>query len=289
MSLGSNKKLSPELFGVTLEEMVAMGEVLELKDSLNDLDGLALQYPGFVKISKNNTLLLGSEDYWMHRARNFGFTINRSGIERITASDGILDAVELDVQVWLSAPMIESAEELVSQHIEQLMQEPDARFSVDVEILSRDNNLPRRYYKARKRKIKPSDNGLFVADRGLGLWAFVLVDSGKVVKVKNFENDAYSSALAEARHLMYALDSVEGFKNEFVSRTTQTSGGLIRQIGIFSPPVPWVDRYLNACSVKHEELGAIRGTLKTYNLHADNVEKCKELFEKYMFISEGVL
>ena len=287
--LSSDQRLSPSLIGEVIETMIATGEIVEIRNQQQYLDGLALQYSGYVAISPSKKLLLGSESFWLSEAEKDKFNIKRNESSRYTDASDLYSALELESDIWLSAPKSVTASFLVEKYVSELQAQPTVRFTPEVEIVSRDTNLRRRYYKARKRKPKKSDSGFFIADGGLGHWVFVEIQFGEATRLINFNNDEYQSMLAEARHLMYALDSVENYTNEYVSRGAQTSQGFIRQVGIFSPPVPWVDRYLTSINIPAEDVGNIVGSLKTYNLSSENLEKCKELLQDYMYMREGTL
>jgi hypothetical protein len=276
-----------------LDELYDSGEIQRLR--LSSEDGqlvLALPSTGIVRIRESLMLLLGSETFWQLQ---FGETkIIRIGCQRYIDSGSIPGLeialrenaiLEIGASEWLRAPEIESPSLVIAHFDTRLDASPILSNQYPMQIIDSAGASRVEFYKGRLITPRRSSNGRFVAQRPEGTWSYVEIDQGKATKIINLDGTYAVSPLAEARLLQAALDKNLGNPQIFRVQYQPSEGTAF--LSLYSPPVPWLERALLSLSLRTGNF--VPGSLVTYAIPIETVEKASSWCKDYMYLAERKL
>jgi hypothetical protein len=239
-----------------LDEVVAYGDLIELRPDQDAPRQLALSVPSVVKVSARRLLLVGisanGTDYLPSSLR---LRLTFRGCARVLEIDDIDAAMSSLVKAgfllvthdeWNRPPHQSTAADLISKYERLTASERPVGSLGDLELLIPETNV--RYYRGRWQTAK-SQSGAFVARRerrfGASSWCYVTLSSGIATRLVDFPTpDSRYRGCDEAWHLQQAIDHQRGEPQEFRVRTD--SDGSSALFDLFSPIPEWAHRRWNA-------------------------------------------
>jgi hypothetical protein len=238
----------------TLEDLIAMGDILEMQTDIEDGRDLVLRPapPAFVARQDGTFVLLGIAGDEITPTMRQKVILQENGLRCVRPNDvqgfraELLDLglIELSERVWLFAPASQSAAAVVTSWTGKLPIDAKPEEIEDLEIL--DTALPTSFYKGRWAIIRANHSGLFVGRRhqrfGSRLWCLVDVKDGIVQRLTDIRTkDSRARDCDEAWRLQSAMDAVAGTPQKvLVIKNGATS------ILAFEGPLPtWAARRLS--------------------------------------------
>ncbi|MGE3073898.1 MAG: hypothetical protein AB7N24_11615 [Dehalococcoidia bacterium] len=280
-----------------LDSLVAHGDLYETEypeDSLNGAARLLRLGPArYVPVSGGTFLLLG--------VRPDGATLVEGDLARSVvhrnhvrlllgqAAQGPVTNRDLESQgltriapsQWLRHPDEVAAQDLTKQYDAHLAAAVPCPDIPGLQIV--DPRTSVLYYRGRWRSVRPQDSGRFVARRpqafGSGLWCYVEVSNGEVVRVLDLPaREQWRRAADEAWWLQAAIDSSLG-------RPQRLRVGPIdqyeRSFDFFSPVPSWLQRQLD---VVGRPIPRSRGALFSYSVPASEENEALEFIRTLMWM-----
>jgi hypothetical protein len=243
-----------------IDQVVAYGDLTEVKDSDSAKFLIYLASPSFVRTADCRFLLFGvvpdGEDPTPPGLRSLAEVVMYS--RRLQASDGnateqaFLEAgfVRLRLESWLKCPISLPARDFVAKYDNALSNAGNPGTPDDVTII--DSNRPVHYYNGRWAKLK-RQTGRFVARRsqafGAPLWSYLEANDGVVTRLLDFPlNENHWRACDEAWHLLQACDAVAGHPQRFRTRPAAQKNTFT--MDFFSPIPAWATRRWESVGVR---------------------------------------
>ena len=239
-----------------LDEVVAYGDLIEVRPDQDASRQLALSVPSVVKVSAQRLLLVGISakgiDYLPASLRS---RLSFRGCARVLEIDDIDTVMSLLVKAgfllvthdeWNRIPHHSTPADLISKY-ERLADSDRSVGSLgDLELLIPDTNV--KYYKGRWQAAK-LQSGAFVARRerrfGANSWCYVRLASGVPTGLVDLPtSDSRYRGCDEAWHLQQAIDHQRGEPEVF--RVRNESDGAKAVFDLFSPIPEWAHRRWNA-------------------------------------------
>lgn len=282
-----------------LDNLVSVGDLLELRPTGGRTRLLFLGPPSYVEMRPGHFLLLGirpnagqilSEEslgavvaYESH-TRSVVLHSNE-GIEALAA----MGLHRLRPEQWAQAPRQDASSSVVEMARRQLISSRTPGNVSDLELIDPTTSV--RYYKGRWREPKPTDQGIFIGRRpqayGAPLWCAIEIAEGVPQSVLDFPVDSPTApGWDEARRLQAAIDAERGSPQVCRVRADDQSSGT-RIFDFFVPLPSWAIRYLNLIGVP---VPKAPGSLFSYRVPDGVDSKVREFLSKslWMTVTEEV-
>lgn len=247
--------ITRERVAVALDELVMVGDLLELRQAGGTSRLLYLGPPTFVQKHPGEYLLLGV------RARNLPLLDAGTDLEVIydahmrsvlvdsTQGDAPLVAAGLHRMAkaqWAKAPRPEPSGQLVARIRELLAADESAPGPV-LGLTIIDPAKPVQFYKGRWREPTSSDKGIFVGRRpqayGAPLWCVANLDAGVPQAVLDLPLEHHvAPGWDEAGRIQAALDAENGTPHVYRCRSDGHPEAVT--LDFFGPLQSWAERYL---------------------------------------------
>lgn len=237
-----------------LDLLVAIGDLLELRDEQSSARHIYLGPPSFLVVSPGRYLLLGvrpsgaplvdsslTSDI-VHAGHTRTLTLDAgAGPTRLTAAG----LHEIQRSQWLHSPAPLRAEQLLADLATRLSAAGPAGQVADLQVL--DPATPIRFYRGRWRDPRLGDTGDFVARRpqayGADLWCIVRISDGQPVALLDLPLDPTGLGRDEAWRAQSAIDANRGTPQRF-RVTPPTAPSEASRLEFFAPLPTWAQRYL---------------------------------------------
>lgn len=292
------RPLSPDLkrdaVAETLDLVVSIGDLLELRSAESAVRQLYLAPPSYVTVRPGRHLLIGvrpnaspiddesligaSVEYEAHtrfltlETDNPAASLAGAGLHRMTAEQ------------WARVPREEPASTLIERAAFLLRQHQMPGEIQGLEII--DPTTQVQYYVGRWRELTSSDDGMLVGRRpqayGAPVWCVLDVAGGIPRAVLDFPVD--SSVMPgwdEARHLQAAIDHDRGQPQVFRIRSSGLPDGS-RLLDLFAPLPSWAERYITLVGIP---MSRSKGALLTYRVPLDAEESLTGLLSKSLWMT----
>lgn len=279
----------------TLDRLISIGDLLELKDSVRGLPVrmLYLGPPSFVERSGGRFLVTGvrplgepllSSDFAVEHEshiRSVDLCDDEVAIEQLRAAG--LHHISKDK--WIAKPSVLSAHEYVSNFRKRLHIAGEAGSIEGLMIL--DPSSRPTYYRGRWREPGGSDSGDFVGRRsqayGADAWCFVRLVEGSPKRLIDLPVEQVTTpARDDAWRLQAAIDCVNGRPLSFRSLVAPSRGPSFVNVDFFSPVPSWVERYLGLVGMAVERA---RGSLLSYRLPASALSELENLLRETLWMT----
>ena len=257
-----------ERVSVVLENMIATGDVLEMRRQDTDQAELVLRPapPTFVKRSDGTFIILGVAGDEITPNLQEEVDFRPSGLRTICPdnSDALcviladLGLIELAPAIWLHAPPTMAAADFLQGWIARLPRDIHLEKIDDLEII--DTGSPTTFYKGRWRELRTNDAGTFLARRpqkdGPKLWSFIEAQGVQVRRLVDVHaKDVRIRDCDEAWRIQAALDARAGSpqtykvqkENEFVV------------LSFYSPLPAWAVRRLSLIGEQFKPVSSLLG------------------------------
>lgn len=252
--------------GSVLEDLIAIGDVLEMRRENTDGSELVLRPapPSFVMRDDGTFILLGVAGDEITPLVNGPVSFRSSGLRTIRPADSsacklaLLDLglIELTSSMWMHSPATTTADTFLEGWLARLPQAPHPE---RVEELL-DTSTPTTFYRGRWRPVRDDDSGVYLARRpqkyGARLWSLVEVKAGLVHRLVDVHSkDARIRDCDEAWRIQAAFDAIAGAPQKV---------GVIEEeestiLSFFSPLPAWAVRRLTAIGDQFKPIGALLG------------------------------
>jgi hypothetical protein len=239
-----------------LDEVIAYGDIIELRPDQDAPRQLTLSVPSVVKVSPRRLLLVGVSPHGKDNLpSSLRARLTLRGCARVLDIDDIGTAMSSLVSAgfllvthdeWNRPPHQSTAADLISKYDRLMASERTVGSLGDLELLIPDTNVM--YYRGRWQTAK-SQSGAFVARRerrfGASSWCYVTLTSGTATGLVDLPMpDSRHRGCDEAWHLQQAIDHQRGEPQVFRVRTD--SEGSSELFDLFSPIPEWAHRRWNA-------------------------------------------
>lgn len=276
-----------------LDDVIAYGDLIEIRPDQDSPRQLALSIPSVVKVSPRRLLLVGvSPDGKDNLPPLLRSLLTLRGCARVLDIDDIGSAMSSLVSAgyllvthdeWNRPPHQSTAADLVSKYDNLTASERPVGSLGDLELLIPDTNV--RYYRGRWQTAK-SQSGAFVARRerrfGTSSWCYVTLSSGVATGLVDLPTpDSRYRGCDEAWHLQQAIDHQRGEPQVFRVRTD--SDGSSTLFDFFSPIPEWAHRRWNAIG----ERVAPQHCLFSYRFHPEIVQDESRFAETRMWLKRN--
>ena len=252
-----------------LEELLAYGDLAEIRDQDDTRDLVTLTVPAAVKISSHRILLVGAAS---RRAESSilpgAYRVELNGCARTitvansdTAMSELLAAgfSLLTFDEWCHPPRLATAEEHIAKYNRKMASQDSIGSLGELELLIPESDV--RYYRGRWKTAK-SQTGMFVARRarrfGAPMWCVVKLQEGIPVGLVSFSTTAGLRGCDEAWHLQQAIDRARSSPQRF--RVRFSEDGKNGFLDCYSPIPEWANRRWNALGYRM----SVKGCLFSY-------------------------
>lgn len=283
--------LNPERIENLLDSLVSYGDFAAVTRSVSGTTELLYRVqPSYLIRTSGDALLIGLDQPGQ---QGLPTTIQqqvrlRGHARVLPMGGGVIEALkssgflELSVNQWLDIPHIRTSSEILSEALRDLRLSPR---ETDVPGLTLIDPLqPVRYYAGRKRAVRDSDVGFFVARRpreyGADAWCFVEIDHGQVVHLMDLPGQGKTRGCDQAWLLQGAIDRERG-SPQLLGVSRGASQGAC--LSVFSPIPGWLQRRWETMSVPTR----MKGALLSFAFETDHVEDEIE-FARASFFLETV-
>lgn len=287
----SNEDLD-ERIGRVLEDLIATGDVLEMRRENTDGSELVLRPapPSFVRRSDGTIILLGVAGDEITPFVEGPVSFRSSGLRTISPGDptacslALLDLglIELTPSMWMHSPTTTTANEFLQGWLARLPQTSHPEKVEELEIL--DPSTSPTFYNGRWRPVRDNDSGTYLARRpqkyGSKLWSLVEVKAGWVHRLVDVHSkDARIRDCDEAWRIQAAFDARAGAPQRVrVSREVDSA-----VLSFFSPLPAWAVRRLTMIGDQFKPVGALLG----FRIPIQNVEDEIRWLEETLWLARN--
>jgi hypothetical protein len=298
VGIGVEKEQLAERVDALLEDLIAYGDILEMRRALEDAWTASNAFllrpapPSFVARRNSSIAILGVagdqitpltgevESRLVHRGVLRILPGEDKGLPNLLRGLGLL---ELPEKTWLRVPRVEGAAEHIAAWRALLAREPLSSAIEGLRIL--DTARPPTFYRDRWREPSRQHDGLFVARRpqryGTELWCLVDLEKGTPRRCKDLAAAGDRVRPCDvAWRIQSALDFAVGKPQQFRRGAGTSSNSILR---FFSPLPSWAERYLSVGGTKQK---AERSLFSYAVSDADVENECKFLRE-LLWMSEA--
>lgn len=264
--LTDSQEAFDERIGGVLEDLIATGDVLEMRRENTDESELVLRPapPSFVKRGDGTFILLGVAGDDITPLVDGAVSFRSSGLRVINPNDptacslALLDLglIELTPSMWMHSPAKTTAKQFLQGWLERLPQTLHPEKVEELDIL--DTSTPVTFYKGRWRPVRDTDSGVYLARRpqkyGAKLWSLVEVKATLVHRLVDVHSkDARVRDCDEAWRIQAAFDACAGSPQKVaVARATESA-----VFSFFSPLPAWAVRRLTMIGDQCKPVGAL--------------------------------
>lgn len=293
------RPLSPNLkrdvVAESLDLVVGVGDLLELRSADSGGRQLYLAPPSYVTVRPGRHLLLGVRpnaspivdesvvgapvEYEAHTRL---LTLETDYAAASLAAAGLQ---RMTTEQWARVPREEPASALIERTTRLLSQHQMPGEIQGLEII--DPTTQVQYYIGRWRELTSRDEGMLVGRRpqayGAPVWCVLDVAAGIPRAVLDFPVD--SSVMPgwdEARQLQAAIDHHRGQPQVFRFRSTGLPDGS-RLLDLFAPLPSWAERYITLVGTP---MSRSKGVLLTYRVPFDAEDSLTGLLSKSLWMTE---
>jgi hypothetical protein len=256
-----------------LEELLAYGDLAEIRDQDDTKDLVTLTVPAAVKISSHRILLVGAGSRRTASSMlPVGYRVDLKGCARTitvansdTAMSDLLAAgfSLLTFDEWCHPPRSTTAEEHIAKYTRKMASQDSIGSLGELELLVPESDV--KYYRGRW-KVAKTQTGVFVARRarrfGSPMWCLVKLQEGNPVGLVNFPTTVGLRGCDEAWHLQQAIDRSRSTPQRF--RVRFSEDGEHGFLDFFSPVPEWANRRWNALGDRM----SFKGSLFSYRFDA---------------------
>lgn len=247
-----------------LEELLAYGDLVEMRDQDDTKDLVTLRVPSVVRVSPHRVLLLGSQiDARSQTSLLLTSQIELHGCARTVSVEDVDAAMSsliadgyalVTYEEWCHLPRLTTAEDLVAKYARKMASQDSIGSLGDLELLIPETNV--KYYRGRWKSAK-SQTGMFVAKRarsfGSPTWCCVKLEDGVAVGLVSFPTQSGARGCDEAWHLQQAIDRARSIPQRYSVRLDQ--GSEFGFLDFYSPIPEWAQRRWNAIGERVDSKG----------------------------------
>ena len=264
-----------------LDELLAYGDLIEIRDQEDTRDLVTIAVPSAVKVSSRRILLVGLAPGDTEPVPNsLATTLRLHGCVRSLSTDDA-DATMSELLAsghslltyddWSRPPRATTADDLIVRYTRQIATQQSVGSLGELELLLPDTDV--KYYRGRWKTAK-THTGIFVAKRerrfGSPSWCFVRLESGQPSGLVSFPTRAGLRGCDEAWHLQQAIDSKRSAPQRFQVRLS--SDGLHGFLDLYSPIPEWAQRRWNALGDRVSAQGCLLSYRFDSALLADEIQ-----------------
>lgn len=251
-----HKELERDFVAETLDALVALGDLLELRQAGEQTRLIFLGPPSFVEKRPGEYLLLGVRPHAaaLTEPSSSAFEVIYHGhtrsVEIGTGGPATLLAAGLRLlskEQWTRSPRLEAAADVVAQTREKLQAEDAAPGPISgLTIIDASKSVL--FYKGRWREPTEEDYGIFTGRRpqayGAPLWCVIEMVDGMPMAVLDLPVDSrFAPGWDDARRIQAAIDAANGNPQVYrLRKHTLLTGVTI--IDFFLPLPSWAERYI---------------------------------------------
>jgi len=288
--LVEEEDLAADRIRTTIENLVAYGDVLELREGVDGPLLLHLAPPSFIARSSGAVFLVGiAPDVVSPLPTSLQARVDHTCYKRVLRSLPGEDLaqtlkqcglVEVPERLWLKAPPLCPAQSLKADCDANL--DRSGAVSSDVAGLKiLDSGLPVRYYLGRWTEPRER-SGRFIGRReqryGASLWCYVELDCGSPSKLYDFTQGEWPGC-DQAWHLQMALDACLSHRQQYRVGILDLRGSIV--LSFFSPIPSWAQRHLDTVGERVEAPSC----LFAYRLPVGEVPQEKEFLETRLWLA----
>ncbi|MEQ1761025.1 MAG: hypothetical protein ABL986_22185 [Vicinamibacterales bacterium] len=281
-----------ELVSETVEQLVAIGDLVERRVVSDAAQLVFLGMPRFVKLSEHSALLLGArpDGTPILDEELMPFVELESGARFLRLPDDALETVEsalsgqglaqLSREQWSHPPRVEDVE----QYLQDLARRAKAgvRAGIIDEAQVFDPSTRPSYYRGRWTTFQGVDDGIVLLRRpqayGADRWSVGWAANAIIETLVDLPIDAKSRACDEAWRIMAALDRTRN--QPLPARALPAARGRVT-IDLFSPPPAWLHRQLVTLGYP---VVRGRGALVSYSIREETQEHLRGLLTDIMWV-----
>ena len=249
-----------------LDELIAYGDLVEIRDQDDTKDLVTLRIPSAVKVSPQRILLLGDPQHGLRSdAPSFIAKPELHGCARtvlVEDADAAMSHLLVDgytlvsYEQWCRIPKLITAEDLVARYARKMASQDPVGSLGELELLIPETNV--KYYQGRWKQAK-AQTGMFVAKRtrrfGSPSWCCVKLEGGVAVGLVSFPTQSGVRGCDEAWHLQQAIDRARSAPQRYSVRLDQETG--FSFLDFYSPVPEWAHRRWNAIGERVDSKGSL--------------------------------